>query len=297
VTGARRGTDLVPAWSLAVIAMITVQIGAALSTYMFESVGVGGTAWLRLTAGGLIFLAIARPRFKGTSPRDYVAPLLLGIVTALMTIAFLYALELIPLGTTVAIEFLGPLSVAVARSGSRRNLIWPVLALAGVLCLTQPWKGEINLLGVFYAALAGTGWALYILMTQHVGDTFDGLQGLALSIPVAAVVSAFFGVPQAWGNITVSIVVASVALAVLMPVIPFSLELLALRRLTAASFGTLMALEPAIATAVGGVVLKQVPSYVQVAGVALVVVAGIGAERAGHRDAKEQPHFEVPGTA
>ena len=279
------------------VAMITVQIGAALSTYLFPIVGYAGTAWLRLTAGGLIFLAIARPRLKGMTSRDLVAPLLLGIVTAVMTIAFLHALDLIPLGTTVAIEFLGPLSVAVARSGSLRNLIWPILALAGVLCLTQPWKGEINLLGVFYAAIAGAGWAVYILLTQHVGDRFDGLQGLALTIPIAAVVSAFFGIPQAWGNITLSIVVASFALAILMPVIPFSLELLALRRLTAASFGTLMALEPAIATAVGGVVLKQVPSYVQVAGVALVVVAGIGAERAGHRDPNESPHFEVPGTA
>jgi inner membrane transporter RhtA len=276
-------TDRVPAWSLAVASIVTVQLGAALSTRLFDEVGAGGTAWLRLTAGGLIFIAIARPRLSDYTRRELLVPVVLGLVTALMTISFLAALERIPLGTTVAIEFLGPLGVAVFRAHSRRSLVWPALALAGVLLLTRPWTGEIDVLGVLLAALAGAGWGAYILLTQAVGDRFSGLQGLAITIPVAALAAAAIGIPQAWGHLTPLVIVQSVGLAVLLPVIPFSLELLALRRLTTAAFGTLMALEPAIATGWGVLLLSQVPGAWQLAGVVLVVVAGIGAERSGHR--------------
>jgi inner membrane transporter RhtA len=207
----------------------------------------------------------------------------LGLVTALMTICFLLAIERLPLGTAVAIEFLGPLGVAVVRRRSRSGLVWPVLALAGVLLLTEPWRGEVDLLGVGFAAVAALCWATYIVLTQHVGDRFAGLQGLAITIPVAALAATVVGLPQAWGSITPTVVAQSIGLALLLPVIPFALELLALRRLTTAAFGTLMALEPAIATGWGVLLLGQIPVPVQVVGVALVVVAGVGAERSGHR--------------
>jgi inner membrane transporter RhtA len=290
-------TDHVPAWSLAIGAIISVQIGAGLSTHLFPLVGAGGTAWLRLLCGGVVFLLIARPDLHGLGVRELRVPLVLGVVTGVMTVSFLAALDRIPLGTAVAIEFLGPLGVAVARSQDRRALAWPVLALLGVLCLTRPWTGEIDPLGVLFAAIAGSCWATYILLTQVVGDRFTGLQGLALTIPVAAFASAAVGVPQAWGHVTWQVLLVSFGLALLLPVIPFSLELVALRRLTAAAFGTLMALEPAVATAVGLLLLHQVPAPVQALGVALVVVAGIGAERRGHRDDVGQPSLEPPGTA
>jgi inner membrane transporter RhtA len=191
------------------------------------------------------------------------------------------------LGTTVAIEFLGPLGVAVARSHSRRALVWPLLAFAGVIAITQPWTGHIDPLGLLFACLAGSGWAAYIILTQRVGDVFSGLKGLAITIPIAAVVSAFIGVPQAWGHITPVILLQSFGLALLMPVIPFALELAALRRLTTAAFGTLMALEPALGTLFGVLLLSQVPDLLQIVGVALVVAAGVGAERSGHRNPNE----------
>lgn len=280
----------VPAWSLAVAAMLSVQLGAAFSTNLFASVGPAGTSWLRLTMGALIFLALKRPTLRGVGRHDLVVVLALGVATGLLTTAFLNAVDRIPLGTAVAIEFLGPLGVAVVRSHDRRSLVWPALALLGVLLLTEPWQGEIDLVGVGFAALSGVCWATYIVLTQQVGDRFSGLEGLSITIPVAAVTAAFFGVPQARGHLTWQVLAAALGLALLLPVIPFSLELLALRRLTTAAFGTLMALEPAIGVVAGLVILGQVPQALQVAGVVLVVAAGVGAERNGHRDDAPDDH-------
>ena len=295
---ARRGmTDRVPAWSLAVTSIISVQLGAALSIGLFQDVGPAGAAWLRLVAGGVVFLLVVRPDLGSYTLRELRTPILLGVVTGAMTVCFLEAIDRIPLGTTVAIEFLGPLSVGVLRSPSRRAVAWPALAFAGVLALTQPWTGDIDPVGVLFALAAATGWALYIVLTQHVGDRFDGLEGLAISIPVGALTAAVVGVPQAWGHVTVHVVVVSIALAFLMPVIPFTLELLALRRLTASAFGTLMAFEPAFGTLWGVILLSQVPDPLQLVGVAFVVVAGVGAERTGHRDRDEHARFQSPGTA
>jgi inner membrane transporter RhtA len=286
----------VPAWSLAVVAMLSVQLGAAFSTNLFASVGPAGTAWLRLTMGAVIFLAIKRPVLRGVSRHDLLVVLALGVATGLLTTAFLSAVDRIPLGTAVAIEFLGPLGVAVVRSHDRRLLVWPALALVGVLLLTEPWQGDIDLVGVAFAASSAVLWATYIVLTQQVGDRFDGLEGLSITIPVAACTAAVIGVPQAWGQITWQVLAAALGLALLLPVIPFSLELIALRRLTTAAFGTLMALEPAIGVAAGVLILGQVPHALQVVGVVLVVTAGIGAERNGHRDDRP-PTFEPLGTA
>ncbi len=276
-------TDRVPAWSLAVTSIVVLQLGAALSPRLFDEVGPGGTAWLRLIFGGLMLVAIVRPRIRSYTARDLRAAGALGLATGVMTVAFMFALDRIHLGTLVAIEFLGPLSVAVMRSHSRRNLLWPVLALAGVLLLTEPWAGDVDPLGLLLALVAAVGWAVYILLTQTVGDRFAGLEGLAITIPVAAVATTFVGLPQAWGSLTPVVILQAIGLAILIPVVPFTLELLALRRLTVAAFGTLMALEPAIATVWGVLLLSQVPGPWQVVGMALVVVAGVGAERVGRR--------------
>ncbi len=264
--------------------MLSVQVGSALSTHLFATVGAAGTAWLRLTAGAVIFLAISRPRVHGLTRSDVGAVLALGIATGLVTVAFLSAIERIPLGTAVAIEFLGPLCVAAFHRQNHRHLIWPIMALAGVILLTEPWLGAVDPLGVILAASAGCGWATYIVLTQRVGDRLAGLRGLSLTIPIAAMTAAIAGVPQAAGHLGWEVLAAAAGLAILMPVLPMSLELLALRRLTTGAFGTLMALEPAIGLILGFALLSQVPGVVQVIGIALVVVAGVGAERSGHRE-------------
>jgi inner membrane transporter RhtA len=170
------------------------------------------------------------------------------------------AIERIPLGTSVAVEFLGSPTVAAVRSHTRRALAWPALALAGV-----------------------------VLLTQLLGDRFSGLSGLSMTVPVAALTAALVGVPQATGHPSLHIVAAAAGLALLLPVLPYALELLALRRMTHHAFGTLMALEPAIGVLLGLLVLHRAPSLVQVSGIALVVLAGAAAQRVDQRQ-PEGPH-------
>ena len=268
---------------MAVTAMLCVQLGSALSLPLISQVGPAGTAWLRLTAGALIFLALARPPLRSVHRRDVPALIALGVTTGLMTCLFLAAIDRIPLGTSVAIEFLGPLSVAALRSHNRRALLWPAVALVGVLLLTEPWHGSVNLAGIGFAAGSAVGWAAYILLTQHIGDRFTGLNGLALTTPVAAATAAIIGVPQSAGHITVAVLVAAIGLAILLPVLPFALEMTALRHMNPGAFGTLMALEPAIGVVLGLIVLHQHPSAAQVLGIALVVLAGAAAQRNGVR--------------
>lgn len=273
----------VPAWVLAVAAMTSVQLGSALSVPLISEVGPAGTAWLRLTIGALIFLILARPPIRQVRRADLPSLVGLGVATGMVTMSFLAAIERIPLGTAVAIEFLGPLTVAAVRSHSRRALAWPALALVGVVLLTEPWHGAVNVPGVVFALLAAVGWGTYIVLTQRIGDRFDGISGLSMTIPIAALTAAVVGVPQAVGHITVEVLLAALGLALLLPVLPFALELLALRHMTPSAFGTLMAVEPALGATLGLLVLHQVPSGSQIFGVLLVVVAGAAAQLGGGR--------------
>jgi inner membrane transporter RhtA len=268
---------------MAVAAMFSVQLGSALSVGLISDVGPAGAAWLRLSMGAIIFLLLARPPLRAVRTQDLPALLGLGVTTGLVTIAFLAAIERIPLGTAVSIEFLGPLSVAAARSHSTRALIWPVVALVGVILLTQPWQGDINQVGVGFAVLAAIGWAAYIMLTQRIGDRFTGTGVLSLTVTIAAATAAIVGIPQANGHITFGILATATGLAILLPVLPFAFELLALRHMTPTAFGTLMALEPAIGVLLGLWVLHQNPSVSQFAGILLVVVAGGLAQRDGRR--------------
>lgn len=268
---------------MAVTAMLSVQLGSALSVDLIGRIGPAGTAWLRLTAGAVIFVLLARPPLRSVRRQDVPALLGLGVATGLVTVAFLAAIARIPLGTAVAIEFLGPLTVAAVRGRTARALVWPLLALIGVLLLTQPWAGRVDALGVGFAALAAVCWGVYIVLTQRIGDRFTGIRALSLTIPVAAVTAAIAGVPQAVGRITPLVLLAAVGLALLLPVLPFALEMLALRHMKPAAFGTLMALEPAFGVVLGVLVLHQLPSIVQAAGIVLVVLAGAAAQRGGRR--------------
>ena len=277
------GAVSVPPWSLAIGAMLSVQLGSALSVNLISTVGPGGTAWLRLTVGAVVFMVIARPPLTTLRWRDAPILLTLGVTTGLQTMTFLAAIEHIPLGTSVAIEFLGPMTVAAVHSQGRRALLWVGAAGFGVVLVTQPWRGNVSIAGVGYAGLAAVGWAAYIVLTQRVGDRFSGLSGLAFTIPIAACTAAIVGIPQAAGHLTLAVVGTGIGLAILLPVLPYSFELLALRRMTPTAFGTLMALEPAIGVVLGILVLDQTVSGIQVIGILLVVVAGAAAQSGGSR--------------
>ena len=263
--------------------MLSVQLGAALSVGLFPLVGPAGTAWLRLVAAAVILLVLVRPSRQDVPRAAFAHVFALGVATAVMTVAFLAAIDRIPLGTAVAIEFLGPLTVAAVRAHNRRMLAWPCLALIGVLLLTRPWQGHVDFLGILFAALGAVSWGSYILLTQRVGDQISGVRGLAITIPIAALIVTPVGLPQALPGLSWNVVAFTFGLAILLPVLPFSLEMLALRRLSLTAFGTLMALEPGFAVAIGAIVLGQLPTLMQLCGVALVIAAGVGAERRGKR--------------
>ena len=270
----------------AVLAMFSIQLGSAVAITLFPAVGPAGTAWLRLSLGSLILIALFRPRWRSIRRQHVPAVLGLGLGTGVMTTSFLTALQTLPLGTAVAIEFLGPLAVAAITGKTLRAALWPFLALGGVVLMTEPWSGSVDLVGIGFALLAALGWASYIWFSQQVGDTFAGVQGLAMSLPVAAVVAGIFGVPQAWGNVTGPVVLVLLGLTILTPVLPFSLEMAALKRMNKRAFGTLMAVGPAIALIIGMIVLIQIPSFLEVVGIAVVIIAGVATQQLSGRESE-----------
>ncbi len=284
---ARSGT------AMALVSMLCVQLGLAVSVSLIDRIGAEGTAWLRLVWAGVLFLVIVRPKRSAFTGRTFAAAAALGVVTAGITMLFMAAVERIPLGTASALEFLGPLGVAVATAKGGRRMLWPALAAVGVVLLTEPWSGSVNTAGVLFALAAAVCWGAYILLTQRVGDSVDGLQGLAVSMPVAGIVATVAVGPAVLDRMTPQLWLIGLGLAVLLPVVPFVLEMQALRRLTTSAFGTLMALEPGFAMLIGLVLLHQVPGPAAVLGIGLVVVAGMGAARAGART--EEP--VVPAAA
>ena len=293
MTQSRTGT------AMAVTSMSCVQVGMAAAIGISHDIGAEGAGWLRLMWAGVIILLVVRPRRSSFTRSSLVAASALGVVTAGVTLLFMAAAVRLPLGTASALEFLGPLGVAAARSHSRRALVWPGLAAVGVVLLTEPWHGPVEVVGVLCALGAACCWAAYILLTQHVGDEVTGLNGLAVSLPVAGLVATVFIVPSTIGELTWQLWIAGIGLAILLPLVPFSLELLALRRLTTAAFGTLMCLEPAIALLVGFALLDQTPGLLPVIGLGFVVAAGIGAERSGarHHEAEPESSADVPVSA
>jgi inner membrane transporter RhtA len=268
---------------MAMGSMLCVQVGLAIAVTLIDRIGVEGAAWLRLAWAGILLLLIVRPKRAAFTRSSFLTCVLLGAVTAAITLLFMAALDRIPLGTASAIEFLGPLCVAVAHGKGRQRFVWPGLAAVGVVMLTEPWAGVIDPVGVLFALGAAVCWATYILLTQRVGDQVAGINGLAVSMPVAGLVATITVGPAVFERMTPEILLIGIGLAILLPVVPFALEMLALRRLTTAAFGTLMALEPAFAMIVGLIVLHQVPGVEGIIGICFVVLAGIGAARSGAR--------------
>lgn len=278
----------VPPWLMTILAILSVQLSSTLSVSVIDRVGAAGTAWLRMLCGAAILWVIARPRLRSLTRADLPQLFILGTATGFMTMLFLGAIHRIPLGTAVAIEFLGPLTVAAATSGNKKRLMLPVLALAGVVLLTQPWRGHIDPLGLALALGAGTGWGLYTFYTQRVGDRFSGISGLTLTVSIAALATAPVGLPQVLrGEFSLPLLGLAAFIALIAPVVAFALEMNALRRMTHTAFGTLLSLEPAFAMLFGMVLLHQSPGTWQLVGIVLVVVAGALAQRGGSRSAAQ----------
>ena len=293
-----------PPSSLLVFGMITVQLGAALAKDLFSSLGPAGVVFLRVGFAALTLLIIWRPwRLRvggvqggqragvlaGAGRRDYLAVVAFGLILAVMNLTFYAALDRIPLGVTVTIEFIGPLSVAVAGSRRALDLLWVALAVGGILLLAPLGVlGTVPLdpLGLLLALGAGACWAVYILLSARVGKAFSGGTGLSLAMAVGAVVLLPVGVASAGSALlNPRLLLLGAGVGLLSSVIPYSLEMAALRRISTRAFGVLMSLEPAIAALVGWLVLREALELRAIIALVLVTTAAIGATRVGKQSA------------
>ncbi|MFN2562395.1 MAG: DMT family transporter [Jatrophihabitans sp.] len=256
----------------------SVQFGAALADKLFDDAGPGGVVLLRLVLSGAILLAFARPRLRGRSRPDLGAALAFGVVLAAMNWSFYEALARLPLSVAVTIEFTGPLAVAVAGSRRALDALWVVLAAGGVVLLaTRGGHHGVHAAGVALALVAAACWASYILLSKRVGRAFAQLDGLAVALGVGAVLVIPAGVVQGGDALVRPAVVAGgLGVALLSSLIPYSLELMALRTLSAYGFGLLMSLEPAMAALAGVIVLGQALTAVVALALAMVVTASVG---------------------
>jgi inner membrane transporter RhtA len=269
-----------PSGGLVVGSIASVQFGSALATKLFVDVGPGGAVLLRLASASIVLFAIWRPRLRGRERRELWLAGLFGVVLAGMNLSFYSAIDRIPLGIAVAIEFVGPLAVAVGGSRRRIDLVWISLAAVGILALTHGGTQGLNALGVAFALVAGCLWGAYILLSARVGRAFEGGTGLALAMCVASAAALPVGVAQGGAHLLEPRSLAlGAAVGMLSSAIPYSFELEALRRLAVSVFGVLMSLEPAMAALAGFIVLGQNLSARALGGIALVVAASIGASR------------------
>ncbi|WEZ84972.1 EamA family transporter [Rhizobium sp. 32-5/1] len=262
---------------LCLLSMSSVQFGSAFSASAIASYGAFGTTWMRLIWAAVLLAIIVRPPIFSYSRAQWQTAALLGASMAGMTLCFFAAIERIPLGLAVAIDFLGPLAVATFAFGLGWRLVWPLIAGAGVLMLAHDGTGWIgDKAGILFAFGAATGWALYIILMKKAGNAFVGLQGLSMSLIIAAIVATPFGLVDS-DRMTVDGAISIFGLAILVPLLPYALEMIALRRMTMSSFGILMSLEPAMGALAGFLVLAQPMTVAQIAGTVLVVAASAGA--------------------
>ncbi|HEY6761103.1 MAG TPA: EamA family transporter [Baekduia sp.] len=274
------GLDRVPPIALVLTGVTSIQFGAAVAATMFDDLGPAGTSVLRLTFAAIILMALFRPRVRGRSAADLRLVALFGLTLGLMNLLFYEALDRIPLGVAVTIEFVGPLGVAVAMSRRRLDLVWAALAAVGIVLLSNPFGAGIDTVGLILILGAAACWAAYILIAQRATAVYQGSEGLALAMVVAAAVPLIPGVAEAGTTLLQPQWLAlGACVALASSVIPYSLETEALRRLPASVFGVLMSLEPAVAALAGFLVLGQALDARELVAMALVVVASVGSSR------------------
>jgi inner membrane transporter RhtA len=269
-----------PSPVLVVGAIGSVQFGAALAKTLFDQLGPAGIVFLRLAFGALLLSVASRPRVSGRTRRELALAAVFGLVLVAMNMSFYEAVDRIPLGVAVALEFVGPLTVALLGSRRRFDLLWALLALVGIALLTRDGTHGLDAFGVLLALLAGGCWGIYIVLNARLGQAFDGASGVALAMCLGALVAAPFGIAAAGSQLlVVRLLALGAAVGLLSSAIPYSFEAEALRRIAPAVFGVLMSLEPAVAALAGLLVLGQQLAARALVGIVLVVLASIGAAR------------------
>ncbi len=278
-SGAVPVIDRIPPVWLVVSGIISVQVGAAIAKDLFDQIPPTAMVWLRLITSAVILLLVARPRWAGHSGRDWLIVLGFGVSLLTMNWAIYQSFARIPLGIAVTIEFLGPLTLAVIGSRRLVDLIWVALAGAGVALLGLS-RATLTIAGVGFALLAAVAWACYILLSAQTGRRWSGISGIAVASMVGAIALAPPAILEAGSVMLDSTVLAlGVAVGLLSSVIPYSFELIALRRIPPRVFSILMSLEPAAAALAAMIVLGEFLTLTQWLAMACVVIASIGATR------------------
>ncbi|MFJ9022302.1 EamA family transporter [Streptomyces sp. NPDC102259] len=269
---------------------ISVQFGGALAVTLMPRAGALGVVALRLLVAAVVLLVICRPRLRGHSRTDWGTVVVFGVTMAAMNGLFYQAVDRIPLGAAVTLEVLGPLALSVVVSRRALNLVWAGLALAGVFLLSGGGGGDgghgggfgggLDLVGVAFALGAGAMWAAYIVFSARTGRRFPQADGLALAMAVGALLFLPLGLAESGTKLADPVTLGlGAAVALLSSVLPYTLELLALRRMPASTFAIMMSLEPAVAAVAGFLILDQTLTTIQAAAIALVVAASMGAVR------------------
>jgi threonine/homoserine efflux transporter RhtA len=300
----REGTsplDAIPPSVLVFSGIVSVQAGAGLAGRMFGQIGPAGVTGLRLWWAALIIAVLAgrgvgrvvRQAVADRAWRDLCIVVAFGVVLGVMNFSIYQSFARIPLGIAVTIEFLGPLTVAVASSRRLLDVVWVIMAAGGVLLLTQGGSTRISITGIFFALVAATCWAAYILLSRATGRRFSGSSGLVIAMIVAALVVTGPAVAQA-GSVLLrpAAVAEGMAIGLLSSVIPYRFELEALRRIPAGIFGIWMSLEPAVAALIGLLLLGETLITRQWLAIALVVIACAGAARGSA--GRDQPALGGP---
>lgn len=279
---------------LVVAGMLVQEVGASLAVTLFPHVGPAGMTMLRLVFSAIILLAVARPSLRGRSRRAWLAVIRFAFALVCMNTLFYFALQRLPLGVAVTIEVLGPLVLSIVAARRASAWMWAVLALAGVAALGGGGWNRLDPLGVVFILGAAAAWAWYILSSARAGREFAQLDGLALAMALGAVLSLPLGIWQAGPALLQPVLLAqALGVAVLSSTIPYTFELIALRRVPAAVFAIFMAISPATASLAGFVLLGQSLTWLEIAGMVLVIAASIGAvrseARAGRRVVEAEP--------
>jgi inner membrane transporter RhtA len=271
---------LPPVW-LVVIGTVSVQLGAGFAKNLFDEVSPVGVVWLRLTTSAIVLMLVVRPSLRGHSRSDWAVMTAYGVSLGAMNWAIYESFARLPLGVAVTIEFVGPLTIALLGSRRPRDLLWAGLAATGVVLLGAT-PGDLDLVGVAFALLAGAAWASYILLSARTGRRWAGLSGLAAASVVAAALVSPLVLTQHLEQVTEPHVLAiGAVVGLLSSVVPYACEMVALRSISTSVFGILMSLEPAAAALAGLVVVHELLSPVQLAAMACVVLASVGATRSG----------------
>jgi inner membrane transporter RhtA len=274
------GLDRVPPIGLVLGGITSIQFGAALAATLFDDLGPAGTSVLRLGFAAIILMALFRPAVRSRPPRALRLVVVFGLTLGAMNLCFYEAVDRIPLGVAVTIEFAGPLGVAVCTSRRRLDLVWAGAAAVGILLLSNPFGAGIDTMGLVLALAAAAMWAAYILIAQRATTYFEGSDGLALAMVAGALVPLVPGFAEAGTTLLQPQWLAiGAGVAMLSSVVPYSLETEALRRLPTNVFGVLMSIEPAVAAVAGFLVLGQALGAREIVAIGFVVAASVGVSR------------------